>query len=109
MHRLCLTLFLAACPAPGRYIVADVTAARAPLPGALVAADCGTAESPSQRTDEDGRARLRVADRTSCALLVAKPGYPTVVTGPVNVCPGGACAPTRVDLGVGARTMEVAQ
>jgi hypothetical protein len=110
MHRHCLLLLaLAGCPAPGRYIVADVTAARAPLAGALVAADCGTPHNPAQRTDEDGRARVRVADRETCALLVAKPGYPTVLTGPVNVCPPGACPPTHVDLGAGARPVEVAQ
>jgi hypothetical protein len=109
MHRLALLLALAGCPTPGRYIVTDVTAARAPLPGALVAADCGTPYHPTQRTDEDGRARVRVVDRERCSLLIAKPGYPTVLTGPVDVCPAGTCAPTRVDLGSGARPMEVAQ
>jgi hypothetical protein len=109
MHRRCLLfLALAGCPAPHRYIITDVTAARAPVPGALVAADCGTAYNPTQRTDEDGHARVRV-ERETCSLLVAKPGYPTVVTGPVNVCPAGTCAPTRVDLGSSARPMEVAQ
>jgi hypothetical protein len=98
MHRLLCLFLLAGCPAQSRYITADVTAARVPLNGALVAADCGVAR-PAQRTDEDGRARLRVYDEAhECSLLVAKPGYPTVVTGPVDVCPAGACPPTRIDL-----------
>jgi hypothetical protein len=101
MHRLVCLLVLAGCPAPSsRYVVADVTAARVPLQGALVAADCGTAYNPAQRTGEDGRARVRVwnEDSRTCSLIVAKPGYPTVETGPVNVCPAGACAPARIDL-----------
>lgn len=100
MQRLVWLFVLAGCPASSsRYVVADVTAARAPLHGALVAANCGAPYSSAQRTDEDGRARLRVfTEGNTCALLVAKPGYPTVETGPVNICPAGACAPTRVDL-----------
>ena len=98
MHRLALVFALAGCPAPSRYVIADVTAARVPLPGALVATDCGAAYNPAQRTDEDGRARVRMFEGTSCSLLVAKPGYPTVVTGPVSVCPAGTCPPTQIDL-----------
>jgi hypothetical protein len=98
MQRLWLVLALAGCPAPSRYIIADVTASRVPVPGALVAADCGNPHEPALRTDEDGRARMMVNDRQNCSLLVAKPGYPTVTTGPVNVCPSGACTPTRIDL-----------
>ena len=99
MQRLLWLFLLAGCPSSSRYIVADVTAARAPLHNALVSADCGQPYSPAQRTDEEGRARLRVFTETNtCSLLVAKPGYPTVETGPVNVCSAGACAPTRVDL-----------
>ena len=128
MQRLLWLLVLAGCPASSRYIVADVTASRTPLHGALVAADCGTPYSPAQRTDEDGRARMRVyTEGHTCSLLVAKPGYPTVETGPVNICPAGACAPTRVDLAapvtatvtparrpevaapIGRRPLEVAQ
>jgi len=105
---------LAGCPAPSRYVVADVTAARAPVAGALVAADCGSQNperrDPAQRTDEDGRARLRMATGSNCSLLVAKPGYPTVTTGPVSVCPAGTCAPTQIDLlAPSAREMAVAQ
>ena len=103
MQRLVWLFLLAGCPAPSRYVVADVTAARVPLPGALVAADCNGARF-AQRTDEDGRARVRVAtDRHACSLLVAKPGYRTVETGAVDICPAGACAPTRVDLAAPSR------
>lgn len=99
MQRLVLVFLLAGCPAPSRYVVADVTAARVPLAGALVAADC-TGARFAQRTDEDGRARVRiVGNRDACSLLVAKPGYRTVETGAVDICPPGACAPTRIDLG----------
>ena len=107
MQRLLWLFLLAGCPASSRYIVADVTAARAPLQGALVAARCGTPHALAQRTDEDGRARMRVsADGNTCSLVVAKPGYPTIETGPVNVCPAGACAPTRVDLGTTNREIS---
>ena len=107
MHRLLWLSLLAGCPATSsRYIVADVTAGRAPVAGALVAAACGPGAGPAQRTDEDGRARLRVFDDRTCSLLVAKPGYPTVQTGPVDICSGAACPPARVDLGP---TLEVAQ
>ena len=99
MQRLLWLFLLAGCPASSRYIVADVTAARVPLHGALVSASCGAPYELAQRTDEDGRARMRVfTDGNTCSLRVAKPGYPTLETGPVNVCPAGACAPTRVDL-----------
>ena len=98
MQRLFVLVVLAGCPAPARYVVADVTAARAPVPNALVAAACGAHRHAAQRTDEEGRARLRVAEGGDCSLLVAKPGFPTVETGPVSVCPSGACAPTRIDL-----------
>jgi hypothetical protein len=99
MQRLLWLLVLAGCPAPARYVVADVTAARAPVQGALVAAECGPHRA-ARRTDEDGRARVEVAQSArDCALLVAKPGLPTVETGPVNTCPtADACVPTRVDL-----------
>jgi hypothetical protein len=92
---------LAGCPAPGRYVVADVTASRRPVEGALVAASCGDRyANAATRTDDGGRARMRVPSTSSyCSLTVAKPGLPTVETGPVNVCPTtGACTPTRVDL-----------
>lgn len=99
MQRLLWLFVLAGCPAPARYVVADVTAARAPVQGALVAAECAN-ERTARRTDEDGRARVRVMrDSHSCSLVVAKPGLPTVETGPVNTCPtANACAPARVDL-----------
>lgn len=103
MHRLAYLVFvLAGCPAPGRYVVADVTAHRVPVQGALVATNCGTPHGDvAQRTDEEGRARMRVkAENVNrCSLLVAKPGLPTVETGPVNVCPTAtACEPTRIEM-----------
>ena len=103
MQRLALFFALAGCPAPSRYVIADVTAHRVPVAGALVATECGATYNPAQRTDEDGRARVRMFENTSCSLLVAKPGYPTVVTGPVSVCPGATCPPTRIDLAPGPR------
>lgn len=106
MHRLLWILVLAGCPPPPRYIRTDVTAARAPVAGALVAATCTTARDPAhrypaKRTDDAGRARVPVyAADQGCTLLVAKPGYATVETGPVDVCPGHACPPVQVELGV---------
>jgi hypothetical protein len=90
---------LGGCPAPARYVVADVTAARVPVEGAVVAAECGQYKNAAQRTDDLGRARLRVAEGADyCSLVVAKPGYETVETGPVNMCPtAAACQPTRID------------
>jgi hypothetical protein len=110
MRRLVCLVLLAGCPAPSRYVVADVTVARVPLQGALVAADCGTPYNPAQRTGDDGRARMRVwnDDSHTCSLTVAKPGYPTIETGPVNVCPSGACAPTRIDLAAAPEAAEPA-
>ena len=93
-------LALTWCPPPARYIVADVTAARAPVEGAMVAAECGEHHKAALRTDDEGRARMRVYHSTDqCSLTVAKPGFPTVETGLVNVCPTpGACTPTHVEL-----------
>ena len=98
MKKLVCLIALAGCPAPERYVVADVTANRRPVEDALVAASCGTNQNAAIRTDADGHARMRVAaDR--CSLVVAKPWFPTVETGPANVCPTPmACAPMRVDL-----------
>jgi hypothetical protein len=99
MQRLLWLFLLAGCPPPPRYVVADVTAGHRPLEGALVVTRCGDAQRDAAlRTDEDGIARVQVF-RDDCSLLVAKPGYPTVETGPVNVCPNiYACSPMRVDL-----------
>jgi hypothetical protein len=98
MKQLLCLFALAGCPAAPRYVVADVTANHRPVEDALVAASCGSNQNAALRTDEDGHARLRVySDR--CSLVVAKPGFPTVETGPTNVCPTPtACAAMRVDL-----------
>ena len=99
MQRLIWLCLLAGCPAPSRYVVVDVTAARVPVQNALVTVDCQGPLQGAQRTDEDGRARVRVLDDgRDCSLLVAKPGYPTVQTGDVSVCSAGACPPSYVDL-----------
>lgn len=104
MQRLLWLVLLAGCPAQNRYVVADVTSNQQPVQGALVAVDCGESAHHEYRgalrTDEDGRARVRVYQGGNhCGVLVAKPGYETVTSGPVNICPTtGACAPTRIDL-----------
>ena len=100
MQRLLWLFLLGGCPAPMHYVVADVTASRAPVQGALVAADCGASHRAAQRTDEDGRARVRITGEVrGCSLVVGKPGLPTVETGAVSACPTPyACPPTRVDL-----------
>lgn len=99
MHRLLWLCLLAGCPPQSRFVVVDVTAQRAPVQNALVAVDCQGPIQGAQRTDEEGRARVRVYDDgRECTLLVAKPGYPTVQTGDVSVCSGGGCPPSRVDL-----------
>ena len=100
MQRLLLLFALTGCPSHSRYVVADVTAARVPVQGALVAAECGEHHNAALRTDEDGRARIRMYhDSDRCSLVVAKPGLPTVETGAVNVCPTAtACAPARIEL-----------
>lgn len=87
----------AGCPAPSRYIVADVSAKRAPVEDALVAADCdpGTIHS-ARRTDERGRARVRVgAGRESdrCVVTVAKPGYRTIERRGASACSKSPACP----------------
>jgi hypothetical protein len=99
MHRLLWLCLLAGCPAPSRYVVVDVTAQRVPVANALIAVDCQGPLQGAQRTDEDGRARVRVFDDgRDCSVLVAKPGYPTVLSGDVSVCSAGSCPPSYVDL-----------
>ena len=91
---LCLAAasVLAGCPPPPRYAVVDVVedAPRpAPVSNALVTTDCGKPYEGAERTDELGRARVRLFERVSadrCVLVVAKPGYATVVTPLVQLC-----------------------
>lgn len=99
---LCLVvLALAGCPPPPRYAVVDVYDPR-PVQDAMVAAECGKYTGAAMRTDDAGRARLPItgvfpADR--CVLTVAKPGYPTLEIGAVQLCSSpSACPSTIVEL-----------
>ena len=91
---LCFALLgaLAGCPPPPRYAVVDVveqTPQAAPVSNALVATDCGKRFDAAARTDEDGHARVKLWGTPSadhCRLLVAKPGFTTVVTPIVQLC-----------------------
>lgn len=96
-----LSLLLAGCPPPPRYVIADVLTAGAPVHDALVAAECGGPDTqPARRTGDNGRARLALAgdaDPARCTLTVASPGFRTVEVPAAHACtPPLACPPIAV-------------
>jgi hypothetical protein len=103
MHRLFALAFLvlAGCPPPPRYAVVEVYDPE-PVQDALVATDCGKYNNNAMRTDDSGRARIRISGDIApdrCVVTVAKPGYPTVQASSVQLCSvATACPATIVQL-----------
>ncbi|MEZ4404698.1 MAG: hypothetical protein R3B06_32060 [Kofleriaceae bacterium] len=83
---------LAGCPptASYRYFVAEVRAADQPVAGAMVVVECGR---PTRhfvgQTDDTGGANVALwkdVDATTCAAMVAKPGFRTATLAAAAVC-----------------------
>jgi hypothetical protein len=117
MKRLLWLLALAGCPAEMPFVVTDVHVAGRPVADALVGVYCagsprrdtlGVTGGTAQRTDETGRARLRMpygALAGDCTVTVAKPGLPTIESRGANACSSPVECPALdidlAELGVG--------
>jgi len=97
------------------FVVTDVHVAGRPVADALVGVYCagaprrdvlGVTGGSASRTDDSGRARLRVpygALARDCTVTVAKPGFSTVEARGANACSSPVeCPALGIDLATGA-------
>jgi hypothetical protein len=111
MYRFFWLVALAGCPAEAPFVVTDVHVAGRPVADALVGIYCageprrdtlGATAGSAVRTDDTGRARLRVPLGVlagDCTVTVAKPGFPTVESRGANACSSPVeCPALAIDL-----------
>jgi hypothetical protein len=111
MKRLVWLLALAGCPAETPFVVTDVHVAGRPVADALVGVYCagtprrdvlGATGGAAIRTDDNGRARIRLPYgmlARECTVTVAKPGLPTIEARGANACSSPVTCPAlAIDL-----------
>jgi hypothetical protein len=111
MHRYLWLLALAGCPAEAPFVVTDVHVAGRAVADALVGIYCtgdprrdtlGVTAGSAVKTDDAGRARLRVPSGVparDCIVTVAKPGFPTVESRGASACSSPVeCPALAIDL-----------
>jgi hypothetical protein len=100
--RYLAVFMLAGCPPPPRYLVAEIRTAAQPVENAMVAVDCASPHGYALRTDDAGRARIRVqssVDPGKCTVTAAKPGFRTVQASGAQICDTPrACPPITLQL-----------